>query len=134
MIDLLLAMALASTTTQNGDIASAMPTDYSALETAQFTKPIYYAARHELAAERAAKKAKCKLPTAEQWVHARIEAAILVTPNGKLAKVVPVESGCRELETYMVKHLNKYGSKAGPISNGRKNTWYKTAMHFRWPE
>jgi hypothetical protein len=134
MIDLLFATALASTAPQGADIASAMPADYSVLETAQFTKPIYYAQRHEMAAERAAKKAKCKFPTAEQWVYARIEAAILVTPDGELAKVVPVESGCRELEVYMVNHLSKYGSKAGPKSNSGENTWYKTAMHFRWPE
>ncbi|QTD55276.1 hypothetical protein [Parasphingorhabdus cellanae] len=134
MIDLLFAMALASTTTQGADTISAMPADYSALETAQFSKPIYYAQRHEMAAERAAKKANCKLPTAEQWVYARIEAAILVAPDGELVKVVPVESGCRELEVYMVNHLSKYGKKAGPISTNNKTTWYKTAMHFRWPE
>ncbi|GAA0478099.1 hypothetical protein GCM10009096_20010 [Parasphingorhabdus litoris] len=134
MIDLLFAMAIAGTATQDADIATAMPANYAVLETARFTKPIHYAERHELAAERLAKKAKCNLPTAQQWVHARIEAAILVTPDGKLAKVVPVESGCRELEVYMVNHLNKYASKAGPISSSSKNTWYKTAMHFRWPE
>lgn len=134
MIDLLFAMALATTSAENLQDLPAVPTDISALETAQFNKPIYYAARHELAAERVAKKAKCKLPTAENWVHARIEAAILVTPSGELVKIVPVESACPELETYMVNHLNKYGSKAGPVSADGKTAWYKTAMHFRFPE
>ncbi len=134
MIDLLFAMALASTTTQGTAEISAIPADYSVLETAQFSKPIYFMQRHEMAAERAAKKANCKLPTAEQWVYARIEAAILVTPDGELAKIVPVESGCRELEVYMVNHLSKYGNKAGPIAANGKTKWYKTAMHFRWPE
>ncbi|MEP2101252.1 MAG: hypothetical protein ABJP02_01360 [Parasphingorhabdus sp.] len=134
MIDLLFAMVLATTTTQDVNLATAMPADYSVLETAQFRKPIYYAQRHEMAAERAAKKANCKFPTAERWVYAKIEAAILVAPDGELMKVVPVESGCRELETYTVNHLTKYVGKAGPLSGGQKATWYKTAMHFHWPE
>ncbi len=134
MIDLLFAMALATTSAENVQDLPAVPTDISSLETAKFSKQIYYAVRHELAAERIAKKAKCKLPTAEKWVHARIEAAILVTPDGELAKIVPVESACRELEVYMVNHLSKYGSKAGPISAEGKTAWYKTAMHFRFPE
>lgn len=134
MIDLLFAMAMATTTTQDVNLATAMPADYSVLETAQFRKPIYYVERHEAAAERKAKKAKCKFPTAERWVYARIEAAILVAPDGELVKVVPVESGCRELETYTANHLIKYVGKAGPVTNSNTPTWYKTAMHFRWPE
>lgn len=134
MIDLILAMALSTTSTQDAQELPAVPRDISDLETARFSKPIHYAARHELAAERIAKKAKCKLPTAERWVHARIEAAILVAPDGELVRIVPVESNCRELEIYMVNHLSKYGSKAGPVSANGKMAWFKTAMHFRFPE
>ncbi|VAV96167.1 hypothetical protein MNBD_ALPHA04-664 [hydrothermal vent metagenome] len=133
MIELFMAGAMAATFMIH-DTEIAVPTNIEDLETAQFRKPIYYAQRHGMAAERLAKKANCKMPSAEQWVHARIEAAILVSPRGRLLKVVPVESGCRPLEDYTVKHLSKYASKIAPIPPGGKSKWYRTAMYFRWPE
>jgi hypothetical protein len=133
MIELLFAAALASTPT--GAVSpDAIPTSVTNLKTVHFRKPVHFAERHELNAERIAKAANCKLPVSERWVHARIEAAVLVSPDGKLKHIVPVERGCLELERYMVKHLKKYGDKAGPISTSGKTAWYKTAMHFRWPE
>jgi len=134
MIELLIAAALTSTSGSGAVSTSDIPTNITDLETVHFRKPVRYAERHELAAERIAKAANCKLPITDRWVHARIEAAVLVSPDGKLKHIVPLESGCFELERYMVKHLKKYGDKAGPIPTSGKTAWYKTAMHFRWPE
>ncbi len=135
MIELLFALALAgSVDATTDDLATAMPTDFSALEVAKFRKRVTYGEQHERKAERVAKAAHCELPVVSDWVFAKIHAAILVSADGDILKIVPVDSGCPELEQYTVNHLAKYASNIAPIPSTHKPTWYRTTMNFRWPE
>ncbi|MEW4467374.1 hypothetical protein AB1K62_06050 [Parasphingorhabdus sp. JC815] len=131
VIHVIIAMAMALAPASETPEA---PTDYQALETAKFSRPISYSSQHERAAERTAKKAACDLPVVDRWVFAKIHAALLIAPDGEILRIVPVESRCRELEIFMANHLAKYGPKAGPQSSGTEPLWYKTTMNFRWPE
>ena len=135
MIELIFAVALAgSTDVTADDLATAIPTDFSALEIAKFRKKITYGEQHERKAERLAKDAHCDLPVVSDWVFAKIHAAILVSAEGEIVKIVPVDSGCPELEQYTANHLARYASKIAPIPSSHKTTWYRTTMNFRWPE
>lgn len=135
MIDLIFAIALAGSTNMVADdLDTAMPEDFSALEIAKFRKKITYGEQHERKAERLAKAAQCELPVASHWVFAKIHAAILVSASGDILKIVPVDSGCPELEQYTVNHLARYAGNIAPIPSSRKPTWYRTTMNFRWPE
>jgi hypothetical protein len=135
MIDLIFAIALAS----SPDVATeaqamAIPTDFSALEIARFRKKITFGEQHMRKAERLAKDAKCTLPVKSDWVFAKIHAAILVSAAGEIVKIVPVDSGCPELEQYTVNHLARYASKIAPVPPSHELSWYRTTMNFRWPE
>jgi len=135
MFDLILAIALSSATNSITDnLDTAMPTDFASLEMAKFRKPITYNERHEREAERLAKAAKCQLPVVSNWVFAKIQAAILVSTDGEILKIIPVDSGCPDLEQYAVNHIARYGSKIAPIPPSHEAKWYKTTMNFRWPE
>ncbi len=135
MIDLIFAIALAGSPGMTADdLAKAMPTNFAALEMAKFRKKITYSEKHERKAERLAKAANCELPVVSDWVFAKIHAAILVSAEGEIMKIVPVDSGCPELEQYTVNHLDKYARKIAPIPPTRAPTWYRTTMNFRWPE
>ena len=135
MVDLILALALAGASDLTADdLATAMPADFSALEIANFRKKITYGEQHERKAERLAKAAQCDFPVVSSWVFAKIQAAILVSAEGNILKVVPVNSGCPELEQYTVNHIARYAGNIAPIPSDHKPTWYRTTMNFRWPE
>ncbi len=135
MIDLIFAIALAGAADMTKtEQAMSLPSDFSALETAKFRKKITYGEQHERKAERIAKSADCEFPVVSDWVFAKIHAAILVSAEGEIMQIVPVNSGCFELEQYMVNHLARYATDAAPIPSGEKPTWYRTTMNFRWPE
>ena len=135
MFDLIFAIVLSGASNVTTDtLETAMPEDFSSLEMAKFREPITYNERHERQAERLAKAADCQLPVVSNWVFAKIHAAVLVSENGEILKIVPVDSGCPDLEQYTVNHIARYGSKIGPIPPSHKPTWYKTTMNYRWPE
>lgn len=136
MFELLaVALAVSQPTTGAEMDAPAPPEDIASLELAKFRKPIKYADRHSLVAEKAAKQENCSLPVDEyQWIHAKVEAAIFVSPAGEIEKILPVSSGCAALEKFTGEHLAKYAKNIAPIPPDGKAKWYRTAMHFRWPE
>jgi hypothetical protein len=135
MFDLIFALALAgSTDVTSNELATAMPADFSTLEMAKFRKRLTYGEQHERKAERLAKAANCELPVVSDWVFAKIHAAILVSAEGEILKIVPVDSGCPELEQYTVNHIARYGSDIAPIPPGHEPKWYRTTMNYRWPE
>lgn len=106
-----------------------------ALPLAQFRKVMPFLARHEAAGERIARQNDCKYPLdANQWYYARVQVAMLVMPDGSISNIIAQNSGCPELEDYVMAHITKYGTKAGPIPPSGKPSWYRTAMQFRWPE
>ena len=135
MLELIFAIALTGTIdSAPEDLDKAMPTDFSTLEIAKFRKKVTYGEQHERKAERLAKDANCELPVVSDWVFAKIHAAILVSGEGEILKIVPVDSGCPELEQYTANHLARYASKIAPIPVNQKPTWYRTTMNYRWPE
>ena len=135
MIDLILAIALASSLDDiTGEEEMAVPTDFSTLEVAKFRKKVTFGEQHMLKGERLAKDAQCEFPVESDWVFAKIHAAILVSAEGEIVKIVPVDSDCPELEQYTANHLAKYASNIAPIPPDGAATWYRTTMNFRWPE
>ena len=135
MINLIAAMALSGAFAAADDIEiKELSADFYNLELAQFTKKLPILERHEREAERIAKKADCNLTTDIGWVHARVDVALEVSPEGRVTKVVPVETGCRPLETYVIAHLTKYAGKDGAVKRTGDQTWYRQAITFRWPE
>lgn len=135
MINLIFAITLAGSSGMAAESQElAIPTDFAALEMAKFRKKIIYGEQHERKAERLAKAAHCELPVVSNWVFAKIHAAILVSAEGEIVKIVPVDSGCPELEQYTANHLARYASKVAPIPPDHKQTWYRTTMNYRWPE
>ena len=135
MINLLAAIALSGTLASADDIEiKQLSADFYDLELAQFEKRLPILERHERQAERIAKKADCKLPSDIGWVHARVDVALEVSPEGRVTKVVPVETGCRPLESYVIAHLTKYAGHDGAVKRTGDQTWYRKAITFRWPE
>lgn len=135
MINLLAAIALSGTLASADDIEiKQLSADFYDLELAQFEKRLPILERHERQAERIAKKADCKLPSDIGWVHARVDVALEVSPEGRVTKVVPVETGCRPLESYVIAHLTKYAGHDGAVKRTGDQTWYRQAITFRWPE
>ncbi|MEP2987580.1 MAG: hypothetical protein ABJN65_16050 [Parasphingorhabdus sp.] len=132
----LLALTLAAAQPAAGNVTEVSPpTDIASLDLAKFRKPVKYADRHSIQAEKAARKDNCSLPIDEfQWIHARIEAAIYVSAMGDIEKVMPISVGCQALEEFMGQHLVKFAKNIAPIPPNGKAKWYRTAMHFRWPE
>ena len=109
MINILAAVLLGGSFAASNDVEiKELSADFYNLELAQFTKKLPVLERHERQAERLAKKADCKLTTDIGWVHARVDFALEVSPQGRVTKVVPVETGCRPLETYVIQHLTKF--------------------------
>ena len=135
MINLLAAIALSGTLASADDIEiKQLSADFYDLELAQFEKRLPILERHERQAERIAKKADCKLPSDIGWVHARVDVALEVSPEGRVTKVVPVETGCRPLESYVIALLTKYAGHDGAVKRTGDQTWYRQAITFRWPE
>ena len=135
MINLLAAIALSGTLASADDIEiKQLSADFYDLELAQFEKRLPILERHERQAERIAKKADCKLPSDIGWVHARVDVALEVSPEGRVTKIVPVETGCRPLESYVIAHLTKYAGHDGAVKRTGDQTWYRQAITFRWPE
>ena len=135
MINILAAIALSGALAAADDIEiKELSADFYNLELAQFEKKLPVLERHEREAERIAKKADCKLPSDIGWVHARVDVALAVSPEGRVIKVVPVETGCRPLESYVVAHLTKYAGHDGAVKRTGDQKWYRQAITFRWPE
>ncbi|WP_417611601.1 hypothetical protein [Parasphingorhabdus sp.] len=135
MINLIAAMALSGAVAAADNIEiKELSADFYNLELAEFTKKLPVLERHERQAERIAKKANCKLNTDIGWVHARVDMALAVSPEGRVTKVVPVETGCRPLETYVIAHLTKYAGHDGAVKRTGDQKWYRQAITFRWPE
>ena len=126
MINIMAAIALSGAAAAADDIEiKELSADFYNLELAQFTKKLPILERHERQAERIAKQADCKLTTDIGWVHARVDVALEVSPEGRVTKVVPVETGC---------HLTKYAGHDGAVKRTGDQTWYRQAITFRWPE
>jgi len=135
MINIVAAIALSGASAAADDIEiKELSSDFYNLELAQFEKKLPVLERHERQAERIAKKADCKLPTDIGWVHARVDVALEVSPDGRVTKVVPVETGCRPLEAYVIAHLTKYAGHDGAVRRTGDQKWYRQAITFRWAE
>jgi hypothetical protein len=135
MINMMAAIALSGAFAAADDIEiKELSADFYNLELAQFEKKLPVLERHERQAERIAKKADCNLPTDIGWVHARIDVALQVSAEGRVTKVVPVETGCRPLESYVIAHLTKYAGHDGAVKRTGDQKWYRQAITFRWPE
>ena len=135
MINILAAIALSGAFASSDDIEiKSLSADFYNLELAQFEKKLHVLERHERQAERIAKKAECKLTTDIGWVHARVDFALEVSPQGRVTKVVPVDTGCRPLETYVVQHMTKYAGHDGAVKRSGDQKWYRQSITFRWPE
>lgn len=134
MINFLAAIALSAAASADDIEIKSLSADFYNLELAQFKKRLPVRERHERAAERIAKAAQCTLPTDMGWVHARVDVALEVSPAGRVTKVVPVDTGCRQLETYVIQHLTKYAGQDGAVKRSGDQKWYRQAMTFRWPE
>lgn len=135
MIELFAAFALSSAFSAADDIEiTKLSEDFYNLELARFEKKLPVRERHERTAERIAKKADCKLPTDIGWVHARVDVALEVSSTGRVTRVVPVDTGCRQLETYVIEHLTKYAGRDGAVVRNGDKKWYRQAITFRWPE
>ena len=133
MIGLFATLAMTAASADQMDIKQ-LSVDFYNLELARFKKKLPLSQRVEARAERIAKKAGCKLPSDIGWVHARVDVALEVSPEGRLTKVVPVETGCQPLEAYVIKYmLDNAGHDGAVIRNGNKK-WYRQAITFRWPE
>lgn len=135
MINIVAAIALSSGLASAEDIEiKQLSADFYNLELAQFEKRLPVLERHEKQAERIAKKAACKLPSDIGWVHARVDFALQVSPAGQVTKVVPVETGCRALESFVVQHMTKYAGHDGAVKRSGDQAWYRQSITFRWPE
>ena len=135
MINILAAIALSGAFASADDIEiKSLSADFYNLELAQFEKKLPVLERHERQAERIAKKAECKLTTDIGWVHARVDFALEVSPQGRVTKVVPVDTGCRPLESYVVQHMTKYAGHDGAVKRSGDQKWYRQSITFRWPE
>ena len=135
MINIVTALALSGALSSADDIEiKQLSADFYNLELAQFEKKLPILERHERQAERIAKKADCKLPSDIGWVHARVDFALQVSPAGQVTKVVPVETGCRPLESYVVEHMTKYAGHDGAVIRTGDHAWYRQSITFRWPE
>lgn len=135
MLNILAVLALsgAAASADNIEIKQ-LSADFYNLELAEFKKRLPVLERHERQAERIAKQAECTLPGDMGWVHARVDVALEVSPAGKMTKVVPVETGCRPLEAFVIAHLTKYAGHDGAVKRTGDQKWYRQAITFRWPE
>ena len=135
MINIVAAILLSSGSALADDIEiKQLSADFYNLELAKFEKKLPILQRHERQAERIAKKAACKLPSDIGWVHARVDFALEVSPAGQVTKVVPVETGCRPLEAFVIQHMTKYAGHDGAVQRTGDQTWYRQSITFRWPE
>ena len=135
MLELILAAGMASTTTPATDpVIAELSKDFYSLELAEFTKRIPFRDRHERQAERIAKKANCKLQSEVGWIHKRVDFALEVSDSGKITRVIPFDTGCPELENYVISHITQYAGKDGAVDHSGQGKWYRQSMTFRWPE
>ena len=135
MINILAVLMLSGAVAAADDIEiKELSADFYNLELAELKKKLPVLERHERQAERVAKAAECTLPTDMGWVHARVDVALEVSSAGKVTKVVPVDTGCRQLEAYVIQHLTKYAGQDGAVKRTGDQKWYRQAITFRWPE
>ncbi len=135
MFELIMAATMAATTIPANDpVIAELSRDFYSLELAEFAKPIPFRDRHERKAERIAKKANCNLASEIGWVHTRVDFAMEVTDSGKITRVIPFDTGCPELENYVITHIKQYASNDGAVDHSGKGKWYRQSMTFRWPE
>ncbi|MEJ6595350.1 hypothetical protein [Parasphingorhabdus sp.] len=135
MISILTTILLSGALASADDVEiKELSADFYNLELARFEKKLPVLERHERQAERIAKKAGCKLPTDIGWVHARVDVALEVSPAGRVKKVIPIDTGCRQLEAYVIAHLTKYAGHDGAVKRSGDQKWYRQAITFRWPE
>ena len=135
MLSILAAASIAATSASAADVEiKQLSEDFWNLEIAEFEKKMPFKERHELQAERLAKKAGCNFQGEAGWVHIRVDVALEVTKLGQVAKVVPVETGCPELENYVISHFEKYAGSVGAVKRTGSGKWYRQSMTFRWPE
>ena len=135
MMQFFAVLALSGASAAAADVnIKELSADFYNLELAQFEKKLPILERHERQAERISKKADCKLPADVGWVHARVDVALQVSPEGRVTRVVPVETGCPELEKYVIDHLTKYAGRDGAVVRNGDKKWYRQALTFRWPE
>lgn len=135
MLNLILAAALAASTTPAKDpVIAELSKDFYSLELAEFSKPIPFRDRHERKAERIAKKANCNLQSEIGWIHKRVDFALEVSGSGKITRIIPFDTGCRELEVYVINHLKQYAGNEGAVAHKGQGKWFRQSMTFRWPE
>lgn len=135
MLELILAAGMASATTPANDpVIAELSKDFYSLELAEFTKRIPFRDRHERQAERIAKKANCKLYSEVGWIHKRVDFALEVSNSGKIKRIIPFDTGCPELENYVINHIKEYAGNDGAVDHAGRGKWYRQSMTFRWPE
>ncbi len=135
MLEMIIAIAaLGNTEVKTDPMIAELSKDFYSLELAEFKKAIPFRDRHERAAERVAKKANCKLHSEIGWVHARVDFALQVNNQGKITKIIPVDTGCRELEKFVIAHMDEYAGQPGAVLRPGDGKWYRQSMTFRWPE
>lgn len=135
MLELIIAAGMASATTPANDpVIAELSKDFYSLELAEFTKSVPFRDRHERQAERIAKKANCKLHSEVGWIHKRVDFALEVSDSGKINRIIPFDTGCPELENYVISHIQEYAGKDGAVDHRGQNKWYRQSMTFRWPE
>lgn len=135
MIELILATAaFIATDAKTDPVIAELSKDFYALEIGEFKRKIHFSNRHERKAERVVKAAKCKMHSEIGWVHARVDFAMKVSGTGKITQIIPVDTGCRELENYVIAHLNEYAGNDGAVLRPENGKWYRQSMTFRWPE
>lgn len=137
MFELILAtaaLAASTTETQKDPMIEQLSKDFYSLEIGEFRKPIPFRNRHERSAERAVKKANCDMYAEVGWVHARVDFAMKVSSDGRITKIIPVDTGCRALEKYVINHLQEYAGGNDVVLRPGSGKWYRQSMTFRWPE
>lgn len=133
MIGLLATLAMTAANVDQMDIKQ-LSADFYKLELARFKRKLPISERDERKAERIAKQAGCNLPSDIGWVHARVDVALEVSPQGRLTKVVPVDTGCQPLEAFVIEHMLHYAGRDGAVIRNGDKRWYRQAITFRWPE
>ena len=137
MFELILAtaaFAASATEPAKDPVITELSKDFYALEIGEFRKAIPFRDRDERKAERLVKKASCDMYAEAGWVHARVDFAMLVSSSGQITRIVPVDTGCRALENYVINHLQQYAGGENVVLRPGSGKWYRQSMTFRWPE
>lgn len=135
MLEILAATLLTGSAAPAADLEiKQVSSDFWNLEIAEFNKKIPFRERHERQAERLAKKAGCNLIGEIGWVHMRVDVALEVAGDGRVARVVPVATRCKAIENYVVSHFIENAGSPGAVKRTSDAKWYRQSMTFRWPE